>query len=398
MKSSISILHPIFYLMLMIITLSVSVGAAESVPIYLSSDFWNFVYVIDAQVIDIKGSNLMVEVNRSWTDYAESGDILTFSVPTSYCIQREGIITKPPRLLFRIGDNYLLFSEQSILMGFGIEGTGFYQLKGCSGWGISPSIISIAELDSLAVHIGNDPGFGSRKWIAAIAFPSGERLTVQELNDICTSRGTDEKRLSPISFRFQNNSLHFDRPFNMPWSRTHLIRFFSVVDSVVGSRFYETFIPRGTVLSTLWVIKWTKGRDLVLTAPVMECISTGEHEISTPVSLEFNGFGMTLNLSEGSMIFNWTFPEIPYQEGPMTLIFYPPERWENYSSQLPRILLQFPEIEYEPGIPEAFTIETALCNEPEIPIYLFYADSLNSKFYPAFRFSISMDDSIRSSL
>lgn len=401
--SSSTVPHPILYLVLMIATLFIPLAISQAVNIYLSSDFWNLIYVVDARVIDVKGSHIMIEVNRSWTEYAEPGDILTFSVPISgHGFQRVGMITRPPQLPFSIGESYLLLSEQGRLQGFGVEGIGFYRLKGLSegSWGgdINPSIISLAELDSLAVHIGNDPGFDSRKWIDTIAFPSGERISVQELNEYCTSNGSDNKRESTITFHLQNNSLHVDRPFSMPYSRTRHIRFFSVVDSADGSRFFRTFIPRGPVMSTQWVIKWLRGRDLSFAVPVLECVSTEDNNIPEPVNLEFSGLSMILNLSEGAMVFNFYFPRIPFQDGPISLVFRSSDSLGQYSSRLPSVMLQFPELEYEPGIPEVFTIETALCRESEIPICFLYSDSLNGKFYPAFRFSISLEDSIRSSL
>ncbi|NOQ22755.1 MAG: hypothetical protein GQ565_08945 [Candidatus Aegiribacteria sp.] len=349
-------------------------------------------------MIDVKGSHIMIEVDRSWTEYAEPGDILTFSVPISgVCIQRESMITKPPQLPFRIGESYLLLSEQGRLQGFGVEGLGFYRLQGF-GWGISPSMISLAELDSLAVHIGNDAGFDSRKWFGTIAFPSGERISIQELNEYCVNSGSDEERQSPISFSLQNNYLHVERPVGMPWSRTHHIHFFSVLDSVVGSRFYQTSIPRGTVMSTQWVINWIKGRDLSITVPVLDCCPIREIDIQEPTSLKLSGFGIFLYLSEHVMYFDSNFPEIPYQEGTISIISSSFDSLGNYSTRLPRIRLDFPELVYEPGIPYAFTIESALCSETEILVYLFYSDSLNSKFYPAFRFSISLDEFTRSSL
>lgn len=378
---------------------------AQELPVYLERDFWNFIYVVDARVLQIEGSQISVEVNRSWTVNAVPGDTLTFTVLTySYGFTTEGVDAKPPRLPFRIDRSYLLLSETSILSRYYIPGPGFYLFS--SGLSLSCSIINTAELDSLAMHIGNNPHFDSREWIGAVVFPSGERLSINAMNDLfnrgstgSTSKHMDETGDSGISFHLEEGYLRIDHPTRMPYNRVRRLSSIAVVDSSIGTQFYVTYFLRSPLLSPRWVSQLQKD-GVSFHVLLSDCMRINEsNDIPAPISLEFlDGHMIVLNLSKGAMNYNPVPPVFPYQEGLIRLIFTQRDSTGVSTRQLPRIMLQFPGLERQPGVPDTFIIESALCRESQIPVEFFHADSLHGKYHHIFSFCISLDDSTRISL
>lgn len=378
---------------------------AQELPVYLERDFWNYIYVVDARVFKIEGSQISVEVNRSWTVNAVPGDTLTFDVLTSsYGFTSEGVDAKPPRLPFRIDHSYLLLSETSTLSRYYIPGPGFYLFS--SRLSLSRSIINTAELDSLAMHIGNNPHFDSREWIGTVAFPSGERLSINAMNDLfrrCSTASVNkpmnETGHSGISFHLEEGHLRIHHPFRMPYNRVRRLSSIAVVDSSKGTQFYVTYFLRSPLLSTRWVSQLQKD-GVSFHVLLSDCMRINKgNDIPAPIGLEFlDDHMIVLNLSEGAMNCNPLPPVFAYQDGLIRLIFTQRNSTEGSTRQLPRIMLQFSGLERQPGVPDTFIIESALYRESQVPVELFHADSLYGKYHHIFNFCISLDDSTRSSL
>ncbi|MDM7993097.1 MAG: hypothetical protein QUS11_07255 [Candidatus Fermentibacter sp.] len=353
-------------------------------------------------------------MNQSWTENAIPGDSLTFVALTPSMIHQEGVAIKPHRLPLEVGNSYLLFSEGGYILAYGVPGIGFYRLMGCGacgtgdwfGWSISPTVISSSELDTLAAHIGNNPHLDSREWIGSIAFPSGERLSIESLIDLCSdSTPVWDTRITPyyesrITFHIETAQLISDSSLHTSRNGCRSLPFFSVVDSCVSNRFYVSLLPRGSVISSRGIPTWIKGIDKPLIAYVtdyteeLECPGV----LAEPTSIEFSD-NSTIRLNMDSVVmvdhWSWSFTEIPYPIGSIEFILQQVDSNGCGTNDPNRVVLRFPDLDRRPAIPDVFIIETALCTGKTVLVELLHADSLGAKLSNVSSFGIALSDSVR---
>ena len=397
-------------------------ASADEVIFDLDRDFWNLMYAIDARVLDIRERRLILHVMESWTDYAALGDTVVLGMPSiSSRTSREGT-SKPRRLPFEANEHYLFLARTpSYLIGYGIPENGFYHLVGIGrssfgdwyGFTFRPRFVGTAELDSLSVHIGNDPGFDDREFLARIAFPCGVDISLAEfaalVNSAVTSSLSESKslhRFLPISFRIINGNIFDNVPHRVRLAALrNTLDLRSSVDSCTNGAFYVTSYLRAPIWSPKWLYDKLSSAEpelpiLHLSAIHANDCNGGIAAESLPQSISLSGFtSLSLDFSTGSMTSRSLRRNTYFPGGDVSKALFSPldsDGEVEYDSCV--VLLSFSDIPANPDIPLTSLILNALAVSDSVHLQMFRADSLQGRFTNGQDLILLLDESARATL
>jgi hypothetical protein len=397
-------------------------ASAHQVTVDLSRDFWNFAYVLEGRVFDSWGNRATVLVEESWTDSAAPGDTITLgSVSTTLRTSRE-TLPKPRRRRFETGENYLFLAySRSSLVGYGLPGNGFYRLRGVGissfgdsyGFHLRPGFVSISELDSLAVHIGNDPRFDDREFFTRIRFPCGIDLGLQEYERLINSATKEAlsrckwlERYLPVAFEagsgYISDSLSYRRRLH---DLRNTLELRVKLDSCARDTIFQTGYPHTPIWSPKWLHDHLSSASFELPMLRLTAVCSSREEAACPPGIRPRGLVLggyalpVLELSGGSMSYTNPRRDSGFPGGDVCKAwFYPTDSGGGRVSDSCIVLLAYPDIPARPEIPFPYLVLSSLAEKELLSVEMFHADSMNGKFAHIHDFMLEMDDSTRAML